>query len=914
MQGRHKLLERDIRRLKEALEAAPDAFVYYDEDDHLVFCNEKYRQAYPESAQAIREGASFEDILRFGLDNNQYAEARGREEEWLASRLTMHRNPPGPIEQKMPDGRWLRIEESRTAEGGVVGFRVDITELKKREVDLKASQHRFKTMIDASMDAILVIDHHGKLIEFNPAAEQIFGYKRRKVIGRDMAELIIPEEFREAHAKGMENYLNTGVGPVLGQRLELSAVRSDGKILPVELFVAEGVQDGQSVFVGYLRDITERVEATGKLEEALAQAQTANEAKSTFLANMSHEIRTPLNGMLGMAGMLMNSELTPKQKHLLKTVRASGDELLSIINGILDFSKLEANQISLEDNRFSIHELLEDVVELFWANAREKGLYLSQFADVTVPPILIGDAGRVRQVIANLVGNAVKFTNSGGVRLGAEVIEQSREHCLLAITVQDTGIGIAREEHENLFGRFSQVGDKGPRGQGVGLGLAISRQLCQLMQGELTVESDLGRGATFTATLKLQRVQEDPVSLVFPDEIIGISFILALPENLYADSVRQQLKPFGGRIETVVDLDALAQLSERNQTEDQPTILIIDDGLLVDTEVSAATLFSGLRRRLGDLKIVLIEGMKESLVDPDLIDHCLTRPVRYRTMLMRLLEMLGQNASALLPPHMRTEEEEDVCFEESYRILVAEDNLTNQELVKMMLEQMGHLVDICSDGAEVVTLCMAFDYDLILMDVQMPVMDGYEATRQIRALDPPKGQIPIIALTANVLREHQEKCAAAGMDGFTTKPISEASLGHAIKKVMDPGKVGEEADLPGQHQAPGNIQGLLDMQKINSIQARLAPDKFEMISSIFLQELGALREQFAQIPETSEQLGSLAHQLKGAAANFGAPAVSAAAARLELKAENEELEALDDLRNQLITLCEETETALRKLT
>ncbi|MEH6403919.1 MAG: PAS domain S-box protein, partial [Sneathiella sp.] len=460
--------------------------MYYDKEDTLVFSNTKYLEFYSKSAPAIKDGATFESIIRYGQENGQYPEARGWEEGWVADRLIRHRNPKDAIEQQLPDGRWLQIQESQTPDGGIVGFRVDITELKKREAALEANQARFKVTVEASMDAIVMIDDAGLILEFNPAAEELFGYQRNQVIGANMGELIVPEEFRQAHAHSIKNFLNLKDGSIIGRRLELTAKKSNATLFPVELVIASALQQGKYIFVGYIRDITDRKEYSQKIETALEAARFANEAKSEFLANMSHEIRTPLNGMLGMAGLLLDTQLDSKQLHLIETVRKSGDDLLAIINDILDFSKLEANLLSLEENEFSPRELLENVVELYWANARQKNLYLSQFVDHNMPNSLVGDSGRVRQVLNNLVSNAIKFVHQGGIQVSVSFTKLDKNRTQIVFSVTDTGVGISLPDQQTLFDRFTQVeGGSNREKQGVGLGLAISRELCQLMGGDL---------------------------------------------------------------------------------------------------------------------------------------------------------------------------------------------------------------------------------------------------------------------------------------------------------------------------------------------------------------------------------------------------------------------------------------------
>ena len=633
-------------RLVEAIEALPDGFVLYDAEDRLVLCNEHYREIYRTSSDLIVPGTTFEEIVRKGAERGQYSEAIDDVDAWVAKRLAAHRNPGASVEQKLDDGRWLRIIERRTESGFTVGFRVDITALKEREQALRQSQDLLGATVKAALDAIIVIDHHGKIIRFNPAAESIFGYSSKQAIGRDMADLIIPSKYRSAHRQGLQQYLKTLEGAVIGKRIEIEALRSDGQEINVELVVQPSAGPEGPVFIGYLRDITDEKQRQQALIEARDKAEDAGRAKAAFLAMMSHEIRTPLNGVLGILNLLQDTKLEDGQRDYVKTAYESGTALLTIINDILDFSKLEAGQMVLEEGAFRVEQLLSDVARIIEPLAQKKKIQLTTHVAASTPIACKGDAGRLRQILLNLCANAVKFTTTGTVTMAiASTTAAGSDHAELTFTVTDTGVGIPEDKQKLIFSKFTTL-DPGAGGKlgGTGLGLAISKAITEAMGGSIGYASTLGVGSSFWFTVTLPIV--DPSQVQSNDE-----------------------------------------------------------------------------------------------------------PVRKPELSRRL------------------------------RILLAEDNATNQLVVTKMLEAAGCTVDTAANGQEALEAATQRSYDVIFMDVAMPEMDGLTATRRIRDLPSPACDTPIIALTAYALAEDKERCRKAGMGSVLTKPIARAGLYKTLESV-----------------------------------------------------------------------------------------------------------------------------------
>lgn len=429
-------------RLIDAIESLPDGFVIYDADDRLVVCNSKYLETYQLSNDFIVPGTRFEDIIRGGAERGQYDTGDLTVDEWVANRIVQHHTPGTHHEQQLRNGRWIRVIESRTREGGLVGFRVDVTELKRREQALLRSQSLMRNVVSASFDGIIVMDGYGVVLDFSPAAEEVFGWSADEIIGQKMSDFIIPEKYRSAHDEGLARFLETGTGPVLGKRIEIEGLHRKGHAIDVELAIRHTMGEDGPLFLGYVRDITVRKAADAALREAKEKAEAANEAKAKFLAMMSHEIRTPMNGVLGILSLLKDTELDETQSGYVQTARESGRSLLELINDILDFSKLEAGRMDLDETPFRLQSVVKSVYDLFLPIADEKGLKLNLVYDESLPQNLVGDAGKVRQIILNLVSNAIKFTENGFVDIKVAIEKDDPEKPGFCFSVQDTGIGI----------------------------------------------------------------------------------------------------------------------------------------------------------------------------------------------------------------------------------------------------------------------------------------------------------------------------------------------------------------------------------------------------------------------------------------------------------------------------------------
>ncbi len=637
-------------RIWSAIEAIPDGFVLFDREDRLLTCNQRYRDLYPESAPAMVPGATFESILKYGLEHGQYADTADQEAEWLSQRMRHHREERGAVELHLGDGRWMRETEQPTPDGGRVGLRVDITALKEQQ---KA------------------------------------------------------------------------------------------------------------------------------LESARTQAESANRAKSAFLANMSHEIRTPMNGVVGMAELLCDTSLNEEQRLFAETIRSSGEALLVIINDILDYSKIEAERLTLHPEPFDLERTIHEVAMLLQPRARANGIDLIIDFDMFLPTRFIGDPGRLRQVLTNLVGNAVKFTKVGHVLIRVVGLEGEAGSQQLHVTVEDTGIGISPENLDHIFGEFNQVeSEQNRKFEGTGLGLAITRRLIERMGGEVWVDSELGKGACFGFQITLPVAEAEPVTrtpisirrvLVVDDQFINRTI---LERQLTPHGIAVTLCRSGGEALALLAKDAAfdAILTDHDMPE--------MDGLAF----SRAVRTQGMR-----LPIVVLSSnptvAREEGGDCDL-SGILQKPL-LRSDLYRHLQALSAPVPALpAPPPDVAPQGRRVM-----RVLAAEDNRTNQLVFRKMVKDLAIELEFANNGREAVEMFQSWQPDMIFMDISMPEMDGREATVAIRTLEGGRSRIPIVALTAHAMDGDSDRVLAAGMDRYMTKPLRKSALAEAMTAFLPPDAV-----------------------------------------------------------------------------------------------------------------------------
>ncbi len=670
---------------------------------------------------------------------------------------------------------------------------VDITERKQAEEELRESEERLSRFMESATDGFTLFDAELNLVEINNATMKLFpaGTKREDLIGQNVTDLN-PTLKKSGRYDEYLKVIKTG------EPFFVEDMIPGPKFADTHLSVkAFKVGDGLGIIN---TDITERKRAEEELRRAKEAAEEASRAKSEFLANMSHEIRTPMNGIIGMTQLALDTNLTNEQQEYLNAVAASADSLLGLLNDILDFSKVEAGKLALEQTDFRLRGVLGGALKSLAVRAGEKDLELALRIPPETPAALVGDPGRLRQVVVNLVGNAIKFTEEGEVVVDVEEESSGDDEVTLHFAVSDTGIGISEEKIGRIFEAFTQADSSTTRTYGgTGLGLAISSQLVGLMGGRIWLESEAGQGSTFHFTARFG-LQAEGTPTAVTEILNGLPVLIVDDSETSRSILEAMLSHWGTSPTTAGDGDAAIKALKQASDKGQPFSLVILDANMPD--VDGFDVAAAIQREpgLADHIIMMLDslGLKNSL------EHCrklgirnsIVKPVNQSDLLDALMKT-GIVSDALAEGHadlaMDTEAKPSSVFAQEgpvrrLHILLAEDNPVNQKLAVRILEKMGHSVTVADDGEEALAALAGKDFDLVLMDIQMPKMDGFETTMAIREQERETGgHIPIIAMTAHALKGDRERCLAAGMDEYVGKPIQIEALHKVLQMVIDQG-------------------------------------------------------------------------------------------------------------------------------
>jgi two-component system, sensor histidine kinase and response regulator len=811
----------------------------------------------------------------------------------------------------------------------VVAIR-EVTERKRAERQIRESEERFRLVTQATNEVIWDNDLRSGEQRWAGAIQPMLGYAPGEVgnSGVWWEERIHPED-RQRVLSSLEALIESG-GRTWSAEYRVRHRQGYYQIVLDRGYVVRD-ENGEPVrILGSMMDVTKRRQAEEESEKARQEAETANRIKSEFLANMSHEIRTPMNGVIGMTGLLMDTDLTEEQRDYAETIRLSGENLLTIINDILDFSKIEAGRLDLETTEFDLLVAVETAVGLLAERAHTKGLELVSLVEADVPTALRGDPGRLNQVLINLLSNAIKFTEAGEVVLCASLAEETEGAVLVRFEVSDTGIGLTEEQQQHIFETFSQADASTTRRYGgTGLGLPISKRLVQMMGGQIGVESNEGVGSTFFFTARLKKQPAGAQLTLTPHshaDLRDLRILIVDDNETNRKILHNQVISWGmknGQAEDGhVALKLLRAAAQKGESYDL-AILDLDmpgmDGIELAHRVKDDPTVSSVRLML--LTSMGVRGEAEQAQRAGFTAY-LTKPVRQSELYDAIVTMmslpvdLASASSRTDTPLVTRYGLKEAKASLHTRLLIAEDNIVNQKVAAKMVERLGYQADVVADGLEAVEALSHVPYAAVLMDVQMPEMDGYAATREIRRHEAVAGRrsimmgrpirrTPIIAMTANAMQGDREKAVGAGMDDYVPKPVKREELGavlerwipnadedKATKAVASEDSVEQDSEDPLDRGVLASLRGL---------QQEGDPDILKELMELFLADVPLQLVVLRKAVEAGDvaSVGRIVHTLKGSCGNMGARSMEALCTELEEIVRSEELRTAPELISRL---------------
>lgn len=813
------------------------------------------------------------------------------------------------------DGCWVYLESIGSNQvnnphvRGIVVNTRDISDRKKIEAALRQSREQLNSILNSLADVVWSVSAEtGDILYYSPNAEVLYGRPMADFFADPnlWLKLVHPEDrqrvmiachtLRQTHSQDVEYRILRPDGSVRWVRDRARLICDDeGKSIRVDTIITD-FSDRKQTEAALEQQREELTLKNIALEQARGEAEAANNAKSNFLATMSHEIRTPMNGVIGMTSLLLETDLTPQQRDFVETIRGSGDTLLTIINDILDFSKIEAGKLELDESPFDLRGCVEGAIDLLAPKAFEKGLELAYVIDPTVPHTVIGDITRLHQILVNLLSNAIKFTDQGEVTISVvarPLQRQQRSSHAIRFTVRDTGVGIPSDRLNRLFQPFSQIDSSISRNYGgTGLGLVISQRLTEMMGGRVWVESEIGQGSIFHFSIVVEtlstRIAVDPIDKLIPPEqgyipaaFRGKRLLIVDDNHVNRQNLALQAQAWSMMVSVASSGPEALQLLQQSASFDAA---IIDSQM---PEMDGLALGSAIRQQsiTKTLPLVLLTHIHQPPSDPspnhDLFVSHLNKPIRQSQFYNVLVDLFGgQSHLTEASPFIETKLTLNLADQHPLQILIAEDNAVNQKVLLRLLQRLGYQADVVSNGVEVLKALSTRRYDVVLMDIQMPEMDGITATQQIYQRWQPGDRPYIIAVTANAMRGDREECLQAGMDDYLSKPIRTEKLTQALSQChqqLFPPQVAIAQTNP--------VSSTIDQSILNSIKELGETNQNVIIELIdcYLEETPKLIKDLQNASQQGDfpALKQIAHILKSSSAVLGATHFSTLCEHLE---------------------------------
>ncbi len=768
------------------------------------------------------------------------------------------------------------------------------------EAALRESEEKFRTIIETTPDGYYEVDMDGNFTFFNDSMCKILGYSKEEMTALNQLELL--DETNSQKLKDAFNKVLDSGNPLTSLGWTLSDKNRSLRFVESSVSLIKDPKGDPVGFGGFIRDVTQRQRAEVMYRAKLA-AEAASRTKSEFLASMSHEIRTPLNAIIGLVELMLTSDLPPDQREDLDVVKSSAYSLLSIINNILDFSKIEAGRLEFEMTPFSFRQFMDESLKIMGMKSHEKGIELAYLVAPGTPDRILGDPVRLRQVLLNLVDNAIKFTDKGEVIVYTAVQSQTDYEVVLHISVVDTGIGIPKDKQRSIFGAYNQ-GDPSTLRQygGTGLGLAVSAQLVDLMGGNIKLKSQPDRGSRFrfTACFMMQQNGEPHQPEIAHPELAGLKVLVVDDNDSGRKIIEEILENLQIKVVSAPGPQEAGEILSKSQAENEPIDLILIDSDMPETDGFSLAKWI-INRQISDAGIIMLLTFPHLKRKPELealgITASIVKPFGAAELEGVILSTLGIDEPET-ELSVKAQKRATPIPSRSLKILVAEDTLFNQKFIQRLLDRWHHQITLVGNGRQALEALKNESFDIVLMDVQMPEMDGHTATREIRNLKSEIRNVPIIAMTAHAIKGDRERCLEAGMDEYVSKPIDSDKLFDAIEKLTrNPGNPGTTED----------VSAALDKEiLLKAFEGDW--DFLKEVVDVFLSDYPRLLDNLrrAHKDSDSDTLMRAAHSLKGMLKNFQAEPAADVAYKLEKKGKENNFDgvpqAIENLVGQLAAL------------